>query len=534
MSAPAIPFLVARAAIAAALLVAAAARPHAADPPARDPAAESREVHRFSRSFSSPTRGELASLQYLLTSDELTDLLSMRSEQSCRRWMEQFWWNRDPILTTPENEARQEHDRRVEIATSWFARGDWPGWDQRGEICIRYGLPPARSVESADVTPHAYVRPVEYWFYPALGMTIQFEDAFGNGSYTYFLERVELPTDERFSSDRMRMPAGQWQEMPDLDLDLMAFDAVLGVSGGFFGMSGPGDMFDYEDFRRSLLNFPAVLEKSPVVYPFDYAVRRLAFDFEVALFRAGDGVDRVDVNAEFVPTGNAAGEQEYRATAVFFDGQAAEAARLSHVTKASGVSAAAESLFTMVVQLPFTLAPAPYQVAITVEELGTGRFTSMRKAVLCDDFERNLALSTVCFSSRIEPAARPSAFTRGALDVVPRPSACYDVATSVPVYFEVYNLGADDQGAYRYTVSYRVIPITPAPRGLWKKLVGGSDESASLASSFESIANGAHDVVYLFLNTDHLWPGDFELDVTVVDHASRRETNRRGVFHLIQ
>jgi hypothetical protein len=143
-------------------------------------------------------------------------------------------------------------------------------------------------------------------------------------------------------------------------------------------------------------------------------------------------------------------------------------------------------------------------------------------------------MSTVCFSSRVEPVTRNSAFNRGALEVVPKPSARYDVATSVPVYFEIYNLTADDQGLHRYKVSYRVMPLTPAPKGLWKKIVGGSDESTVLSSSFESAAPAPQDVVYIFLRTDELWPGDYELEVTVVDGVSRHETNRTARFRLME
>ncbi|HXV13938.1 MAG TPA: GWxTD domain-containing protein [Candidatus Krumholzibacteria bacterium] len=506
-----------------------------ADPPRRDFKLESEQVYHFSRNFSSPTRIELASLQYLLTPDELLDLLSLRNESSCIRWMSEFWRDRDPILTTPENEARQEHERRVEFATSWFGRAEWPGWDQRGEVCIRYGLPGGRDIVTADVSPDSYVRPGEYWFYPAFGMTVQFEDAFGNGNYTYYLERVALPIGERWSSDRLRMPAGQWKQMPDLDLDLMTLDVVLGAKGGYFGMYGSSDQFTYEDFQQSLWRFPEVLETTPAVFPFDFEHLRVPFEFDVAYFRGGEALDRVDVNAEFEAVDRSRpGATQYRATAVFFDLDAKEIARVSHTTNVLRDPATADSLFDVVMQLPSTLSPGLYEMAITIEESGTGRFSSYRKNVSLDDFSRRLAMSTVCFTSRIEPVTRPSAFNRGALEVVPKPSARYDVATSVPVYFEVYNLTADGEGLHRYQVSYRVMPLTPAPKGLWKKIVGGSEEATVLSSSFESAAAGPHDVVYVFLKTDELWPGEFEFDVTVVDAVSLQETARRGRFRIVE
>ncbi|MCI0451563.1 MAG: GWxTD domain-containing protein [Candidatus Latescibacteria bacterium] len=476
----------------------------------------------------------MASLQYLLSTDELTDLLLLRNEDSCIRWMREFWRSRDPILTTPENEARLEHERRVEFATSWFGRAEWPGWDQRGEVCIRYGLPVGRDIVTADVSPRSYVRPGEYWYYPAFGMTVQFEDAFGNGNYTYYLEHVQLPIGERWSSDRLRMPAGQWGAMPDLDLDLMTLDVVLGIGGGYFGMYGSSDQFTWEDFQQSLWRFPEVLETYPAAFPFDFEPMRVPFEFGVACFRGGESLDRVDVNAEFeaVDRGKP-GATQYRATAVFFDLEASEVARVSHTTHVLR-DAAGDSIFDVVMQLPSTLPPGTYELAITIEENGTGRFSSYRKHVSVDDLSRRPAMSTVCFSSRVAPVSRESAFNRGALEVVPKPSARYFIATSAPVYFEVYNLAPDDGGVHRYQVSYRVKPLTPAPKGLWKKIVGGSDESTVLASSFEAAAPGPQDVVYVFLKTDELWPGDYELDVSVTDGVSKRETSRTARFRLVE
>lgn len=490
------------------------------------------------RNYSAPTRMELASLQYLLSEEELMDLVAMRSEASCVKWIDEYWRMHDPVLTTAENEARVEHEHRVEIATERYHRGEWPGWDQRGEIVIRYGLPVATDVQTADIAqPGAYVRPLELWFYPSLGMTVQFEDAYGNGYYSYFLEHVELPIYERFSSDRRRMPAGMWKEMPDMDLDLMSLDVVLGVYGGYFGIPNPSDEFTYADFQRTIFEFPEVLQNTPVVYPFDYAAMRVPFDYEVAFFRGGEAIDRVDVNAEFdvEPASKRDPRQTrlYRATAVVFDRDRTEVARLAHTMRVATPAPGAPPS-TMVLQLPFTLAPALYDVAISLEDTTVGRFSSFHRVISPDDFDRRLAMSTVCFASGIEPVKRDSPFNRGALEVVPKPSGRYPVAESVPVYFEVYNLVADDAGAYRYTVSYRIVPQTAAPKGFLKKLVGGSDGATALTSRFQVAANGSSDVVYVFLKTDHLWPGEFEFDVTVTDDVAHQETKRTGKFRLVE
>lgn len=458
-------------------------------------------------------------------------MLALRTEASCRKWIDEFWRNRDPIYTTPENEARVEHDRRVEIATSWFGRPEWPGWDQRGEVCIRYGLPLGREVETADVTPPGvYVRSVEMWFYWNLDMTVQFEDAFGSGNYTYFLAHVELPSSERPRNDRRTMAS---EYMPDRNMEGMTVDATIGD-----GIANPSYEFMFEDFQQALLNFPEVLETTPVIYSFDFALVRVPFEHEIAFFRGGEAVDRVDVNAEFeadaLSLPQAMEVRQYRTTAVILARDQTEVARLSHTTRVPTVPAGGESLRNVVVQLPFTLPPDRYELAVTVEDTDTKRFSSFRRTFTADDFDRRLAMSSVCFAGGIEPVKKESPFNRGTLEVVPKPSARYDVATSVPVYFEVYNVTPDTEGRHRYTVSYRVIPQSPPPKGFLKKLVGSDDDPTALTSSFESMATGPHDVVYLFVKTDHLWPGDFELDVAIRDEASQQEASRRSRFHIVE
>ena len=502
----------------------------AQDDDRRDYQEESRQVYRLCRNFSLATSNQLASMQPLLSSDELLDLLALRNEESCRRWIDEYWRSHDPLWTTSENEARSEHERRVRVARAQFGRKDWPGWDQRGEVCIRYGMPAARDTVTADVTPNGYVRPGEYWFYPNLGVTAQFEDAYGNGNYTYYLDRVELPSWERFSSDRLRMPAGQWGDMPDRDLDEMPLDLVQGLYGGVFGIPSPANEFENAEFERSLRNFSALLEAQPVIYPFDFKGARVPFVYDVAYFRGGDGIDRVDLNAEFDANGNLT----YRATAVVFDRQRTEVARESFPITVPAGAGDAETSVPMIVQLPFMLTAASYDLAVSIEEVETGRFTSYQRVIQPERFDGPLALSTVCFSNGIQPAKEQSSFNRGSLEVVPKPSARYPVKTSVPVYFEIYNLARDDEGSCRYTVSYRVTSKTPPPKGLWKKLTGKDDDGAALTSRFQTTATGPHDVVYLFLKTEELWPGEFEFDVSVVDDVSRSETRRTGQFKLVE
>jgi GWxTD domain-containing protein len=92
-------------------------------------------------------------MQYVLRPEELADLLSNTKPARCQAWIDAWWAARDPIPTDGTNQARDEHERRVLEAQAHFGRGKWPGWDDRGEVLIRYGEPASRMQSGADVVP---------------------------------------------------------------------------------------------------------------------------------------------------------------------------------------------------------------------------------------------------------------------------------------------------------------------------------------------------------------------------------------------
>ena len=59
-------------------------------------------------------------------------------------FLQRFWTEKDPDLTTAANERLLEHYRRV-----WYARRNFSGgrqpWDRRGDVYVRFGEPDHRS-----------------------------------------------------------------------------------------------------------------------------------------------------------------------------------------------------------------------------------------------------------------------------------------------------------------------------------------------------------------------------------------------------
>jgi len=81
-------------------------------------------------------------VRYLLTSEEQREFLELESTEEIAAFVERFWERRDPDPLTPENEFRDEFQRRVASANQLFADTTKPGWKtDRGKIYMLLGPP---------------------------------------------------------------------------------------------------------------------------------------------------------------------------------------------------------------------------------------------------------------------------------------------------------------------------------------------------------------------------------------------------------
>jgi GWxTD domain-containing protein len=465
---------------------------------------------------------DVSSLQYLLTPDEYEDFLALGSDRERRRWIDNFWRSRDPILTTPENEMRIEHERRVAFADSLFFWPDWPGWDERGEVFIRYGEPVFRHiiVPTVDETSHSpVVPPGELWFYSEHHMFVLFEDAFHNGRYSYYLERIEAPAGVR--THGISQP----------------IDALLaGVAGRLPAGFDLESIYRQDGFQKMINNFQAVLETTPASYPFTQRLNRLPVYYDIGDFRGGVGVNRVEVHIQFVANvgeaHSASSVKRYEATAVLWDTDHNEAGRTQQVIGLPVALGFADSIRLMPAQLAFSVPPAFYEMAVTVEELDSGDFASYSARVNCRDYDSTFEISDLLFACKIAPATAPSHFNRGALQVVPHPVRRYNSTMNIPVYFELYNLDVDDTDHSDYTVEYRIVSKTPRDRGFWGWLTR-KKTTIEVASSFRASSTGPHDSIHISVGAENLWVGKYSLIVKVRDNISYKEESREAVFRIV-
>lgn len=86
------------------------------------------------------------SLRPIASEEQLRQLFAL-SPPDREDWLRRFWKELDPTPTTPENERKDEHERRVAYALEHYSTQFWGRpWDDRGDIYIKFGEPDDRNI----------------------------------------------------------------------------------------------------------------------------------------------------------------------------------------------------------------------------------------------------------------------------------------------------------------------------------------------------------------------------------------------------
>jgi GWxTD domain-containing protein len=517
---------------------------------------------------------EIASLQYLINAHQTRQFFELPSDSARRQWITRFWAANDPTPATPKNEMKIEHYLRTDIAQLEFRIPEFPGWDRRGEVLIRYGFPDYRGTMPPEVTARKIHAPGELWFYKRHQMIVQFSDESLRGNFQYaitplgdaagvspelmefltydsketiqeqippqyleFYQEPELNDPGRSQNMLSRVVDGIRQETPirpRVDGTTERIDEPTNPDYEANLPDNPSDVFYQDEAREYASNFQAVLEDTPTSYPFNFARTAFTFYFGVDQFRGGDGVNRVEVNLEF-PVQPAEGKpvpaRSYQAEAVVMDANYRVIDREKRDISLPANLARPDGARLMPAQIVFSLPRSYYRVAVNMSDLDSQRSSAYRTNVSARNFDDELALSDVLFAQKIAPVEQMSPFARGPLEVVPHPLRRYGVGSPVPVYFEVYHLGLDERGQSDYEVEYRVVPHSDDKKSVLDRFGGGE---TVFASRFEGSGYGTSEPFHITIKSENMKPGLYDFIVRVKDTLWQTEAFRQATFRIVE
>lgn len=488
-------------------------------------------------SVSYELRVEIAALQYLLNPFQLKYFFELPGDAARDKWIERFWKSKDPTPTTTDNPMRDLHNERAEFSRSNYGVADWPGWDDRGHMYIRYGPPDYRGRIASNINPHGVDLGVWLWYYEKHNMLTAFEYFEQSGPHHFATSHLGLA---KFMTPQLiefliydANPA--YEGMIPINILTPEYVTRRGILG-----DGEGRDAGYTDVDRDHLEHLGrkmeystleVLHDVPSSYPFSFAGEAFPFYFDVNQFKGGDELNRIEVNVEFLVGAkndkNVATPpvKRYDVRAVFFDPDYSEVTRRESSIDIAG-EAIAKGRRLWPAQLFTSLARDYYRVAVSVEE--GGRSSSYWSNVMFKDFSGGLALSDVLFASRIGAAENNSPFNRGALEVVPHPARIYRQGEELPVYFELYNLRMENEQT-SYEISYRIAPHTTRKGGYWNE--GGG--VPAIASSFNASGYNRDEPLYLVIRTENLKPGTYDFLISITDLVASDTVRRASAFKVV-
>ncbi|HFE51808.1 MAG TPA: GWxTD domain-containing protein, partial [Bacteroidetes bacterium] len=367
----------------------------------------------------------------LLSDSERAEYTSLRTPEERAAWQRRYWNQRDPTPGTERNERYEEHLRRVEYARRMYSWPNLRGFDDRGEIYVRYG-PPDDWYEMSMPTPG--VRANESWVYHGLGFygVFDFVDD-GSGYYRLVNDLSEAVIGAHTAlglyavrSDLSPFYATILQRVRSGDAPSLAIgEMILDRERALAEKPREADFHWFEEAKLKPMDFPfyhAVFrrEKGALLEVY-YGIP--ASPLRGHIRRARDRLQLIVEFALFDSTWEDVIRRRKR--------KAVAANRLGDRLK--------ENLMVDALRL-VVLRPGLFHYALGVTD-SVARRAGVYKATAVVPLwsEDSLGLSSLELAYWIEPGAHPK-FTKPGLVVVPNPARRYRRDQPCWLYFEIYNL----------------------------------------------------------------------------------------------
>jgi len=463
-------------------------------------------------------------VRYIITAGEDREFQQLRTDEARARFIERFWFRRDPEPRTLLNEYRIEFWRRVSACNRLFTESSKPGWKtDMGRYFILLGPPDDRDTtnELAPGLGRTGIRGAIVWSYhhapsprTGIGLRVVFtKDASGEYRTETDPRLVQtvlensitqpLPSLTEFGIPIPQLPShltelqlmldlGRLEEVPD-EVDLLTeivsaeeFFGVIPFSTRYDYFSGPDSL----TFVAMTLNIhPDPLD--PPNFPFtpDYLI-----------------VGRIDPSDGGVPDPS---------RAVFLHEADFSASPLNKEPGNRG---------PYIYQAVVSLRPGKYRVSMAAFDRARRKTGSYIESLDVPTYgDEKLSMSSLCLSASIEqtdPSEPLRPYVIGHLKVTPRLLPAYRNGETFAVYYQVYSaLNDPSTRAPNLQIEYQFLVNQ-----------GGTYVPIGRAIRFESVGNTAQGWTFPLRD----WPtADFRLRVTVTDKLTGQVASREVAFKVL-
>ncbi|MCZ6636097.1 MAG: GWxTD domain-containing protein, partial [bacterium] len=495
-------------------------------------------------------------LKLLVTPEEQQafDRVYSRPDQDLFR--KKFWMEHDPTPTTPVNERRVEHFRRVNYSRLRFSQGVQPwdgrGWDRRGDVYIRLGHPDHRSRADRlvfETDPEVVKVKNRLNVIAERGMEeiLASKHSFGQTTAAYGYG-VGPQTSDIKGMPTFPLPNRKtW--MPDgTELGYKWESWIYAQVGGgievtFLDLTGKG-FYDYAIPPPNSRNYKLwqrlapeavvarVTNQTPSVYEFDYGGDPLRIYVYTADFKVSDWDSNLEIyiGVPWSELGQTVeGGRAYAGVdreVVLYNRKLEPVYRDSaRVVESMPVSEVVGPGTLLVDQVRARVPANTYLMAIQVRDPATRKIQIQKRYVVLKPFwNKAPALSGIEVAGSVEELEGPGdgKFDKGELRVVPLPSKVFVKGQLVYLYYEIYDLVRNEFGQTRYRVDYLLhgveqgSTITRIFKGLGRAL-GQVPKAEGLQISYEHEGTSDREPIYVALDVTPLGKEEMEVTVTVTD-----------------
>ncbi|MFN2420627.1 MAG: hypothetical protein ABR527_04530, partial [Gemmatimonadota bacterium] len=443
------------------------------------------------------------------------------------------WWNRrDPLPFGEVNERWVEQMRRVRVARDVF-RWKKP-WDRRRVLA--FGM---ESADDSDAWLDGRRLDDRAPFYLRHGAP-DFKAGVGRDECGFwYYKREGLPDDGVFAVNFTIMNGGNdcvYAREPTTEMGLQHF--APGV-GGLEPWARPRVREQVEDdlavgissdsYRFELENW-IPLEATPAIFSYFTRGTDVALYFAVPLSSIWNRSDAA----------------HYRKGLVLYDGAWREVARdsadMETVVAGPRVGGRDEELY-LVDLFRMRVEPGTYHYALQIDDLSGAGVGALKGDLEVRRFSSGgLALSDLVVSPRVVEDGSLPRFQRYGWTIMPLPSRRFLRSQPLHLYYEVYNLQADEQWRLSFRVDYTIraqrLDRNAVERffGALGGLVGVRTGPDGVTMSFEREAPHPGRGVWpehLSFATAALPPGEYALEVVVTDRAFGNRQARQAVIFTI-
>ncbi len=473
---------------------------------------------------------------HIISEEERDVFESLTTLEEKERFIEQFWFRRDPEPRTVENEFKVEHYRRIAYANEQFSAG-YAGWrTDRGRIYIIHG-PPAeieshasggyhqRSMREGGGSTTTY--PYEVWRYRHIDgvgddILLEFVDPSLSGEY-----RLALNPEEKDAL--LYVPGGGATLAEEFGWATKADRPYFspGTRDSYPGMltTARDNPFNrYETY--SMVQAPTQIKYTDLKEMVEVNVEFTTLPIEVHedYFRLNDQQVIVPVTVQLNNqdlTFERKGDLQAAKVAVYgivtsmgrrFVSEFEDDLTMAFSSDELRAGLSRKAVYQ---KLLFLDRKQRYKLNLVVKDLNTGQIGVVRKAIVPPTYKNEeLDASSVVFAQSIRVLdtipSQEEMFVIGDVKVTPNITRSFAPGQPLRLYYQVYNVSLDQS------------TMSPSLNVSYKLLKNGEVvwETADTGGESVQFFSGQRVVFVKELNVDGLTPDDYVLRIEVVDQIS--------------